>query len=199
MVKLAALLDQEASAEIEAILAEARSRASELVAAAKEREEERLAQARRTLEIQHEAAMVRAKSAAQLAANAVKLRAQHQMVEAVFAQAAKELDSLIGDAKRYQPVLLKLLNEAIDALGGEAVKVAAVTVNPDDQGLITAVAKKLNLAAEIKTDPGLRGGVKVRAADADVSITNSLSERLAAVREELTADISRLLFADQEA
>jgi V/A-type H+-transporting ATPase subunit E len=199
VVKLAALLDQEAGAEIDAILAEARSRVSELVAAAKEREEARLAQARRTLATQHEAAMVRAESAAQLEATAVKLRAQHQVVEAVFSQAAKELDALIGDAKRYQPVLLKLLNEAIDALGGEAVKIASVTVNPDDQGLITAVAKKLNLAAEIKTDPELRGGVKVTAADANVSITNSLPVRLAAVREELTTDLSRLLFAPKEA
>ncbi|MBS3968116.1 MAG: V-type ATP synthase subunit E [Truepera sp.] len=199
MVKLAALLDQEAGAEIEAILAEARSRVSELVAAAKEREEARLVQAQLALKAQHEAAMVRAESAAQLEATAVKLRAQHQVVEAVFAQAAQELDSLIGNAKRYQPVLLKLLNEAIDALGGEAVQVASVTVNPDDQELITAVAKKLNLAAEIKTDPELRGGVKVAAADANVSITNSLPVRLAAVREELTTDLSRLLFAPKEA
>jgi V/A-type H+-transporting ATPase subunit E len=199
VVKLAALLDQEAGAEVDAILAEARSRVSELAAAAKAREKARLAQAQHALAAQFEAAMVRAKSAAQLEATAVKLRAQHQMVEAVVAQAAKEFDSLIGNAKRYQPVLLKLLNEAIDALGGEAIKVASVTVNPDDQGLITAVAKKLNLEAEIKTDPGLRGGVKVRSADANVSVTNSLPERLAAVREELTAEISRLLFADQEA
>jgi len=199
VVKLAALLDQEAGAEIEAILAEARIRVSELVAAAKEREGVRLAQAQHALEAQHQAAMVRAKSAAQLEATAVRLRAQHQAVEAVFAQAAKELDSLIGNAKRYQPALLKLLNEAIDALGGEAVKVASVTVNPDDQELITAVAKKLNLAAEIKTDPELRGGVKVAAADANVSITNSLPVRLAAVREELTTDLSRLLFAPKEA
>lgn len=199
MVKLAALLDQEAGAEIEAILAEARSRVSELVAAAKEREEVRLAQAQRILAAQHKAAMVRAESAAQLEATALKLRAQHQVIEAVFAQAAQELNSLIGDAKRYQPMLLKLLNEAIDALGGEAVKVASITVNPDDLELITVVAKKLNLAAEIKTDPELRGGVKVAAADANVSITNSLPMRLAAVREELTTDLSRLLFAPKEA
>jgi len=199
VVKLAALLDQEAGAEIEAILAAARSRVSELVAAAKEREEVRLAEAQRILAAQHEAAMVRAESAAQLEATAVKLRAQHRVVEAVFARAAKELDALIGDAKRYQPVLLKLLNEAIDALGGEAIKIASVTVNPADQALITAVAKKLNLAVEIKTDPELRGGVKVTAADANVSITNSLPVRLAAVREELTTDLSRLLFAPKEA
>ena len=158
----------------------------------------RLVQAQRALASQHEAAMVRAKSSAQLEASALRLRAQHQAVEAVFAQAAKGLDSLIGDAKRYQPVLLKLLNEAIDALGGEAVKVATVTVNPGDQELITVVAKKLNLGAEVKTDAGLRGGVKVTAASANISVTNSLPERLAASREGLAADLSRLLFANKE-
>ncbi len=198
MVKLAALLEQEAGAEVDSILAEARNRVSELVTAAKERGQVRLVQAQSAMEAQHEAAMVRARSAARLEATALKLRAQHRAIEAVFAQAAQELDSLIGDAKRYQPVLLKLLNEAIDALGGEAVKIAAVTVNPDDQELITAVAKKLDLGAEIKTDPRLRGGIKVAAADLNVSVTNSLPERLAAVREELATDLSQLLFTDKE-
>lgn len=199
MANLAALLDQEASAEIDAILSEARRRASELVAKAKAEAEARLAQVERSLAAQHEAAMVRAKSAAQLEAAALKLRAQHQAVEAVFAQAAKELEAIIGDPKRYQPVLLKLLNEAIDALGGESVKIAAVTVNPNDRELVSAVLKRLNLDAEVRTDSELRGGVKVTAAGTHVSITNSLFERLAAAREELASAVSQRLFADKEA
>jgi V/A-type H+-transporting ATPase subunit E len=199
VANLAALLDQEASAEIDAILSEARRRASELVAKAKAEAEARLAQVERSLAAQHEAAMVRAKSAAQLEAAALKLRAQHQAVEAVFAQAAKELEAIIGDPKRYQPVLLKLLNEAIDALGGESVKIAAVTVNPNDRELVSAVLKRLNLDAEVRTDSELRGGVKVTSAGTHVSITNSLFERLAAAREELASLVSQCLFADKEA
>ncbi len=61
MANLAALLEKEAGAEIEAMLSEARTRASEIVANAKSEAESILAQRERSAKTQHEATLVRAR------------------------------------------------------------------------------------------------------------------------------------------
>ena len=64
MANLAALLEREASAEVETILSEARQRASEIVAKAEEDAKALTAQRERLSQTQGEAARVRAASAA---------------------------------------------------------------------------------------------------------------------------------------
>ena len=113
MANLAALLEHEAGAEIEAILSEARQRASEVVAKAEEDAKALTAQRERASQTQGEAARVRARSAAQLEASSLRLRAQHGMVEGVFGAAEAELRSLLKDDKRYTPMLSTLLAEAV--------------------------------------------------------------------------------------
>ncbi len=132
MANLAALLEKEAGAEVEAVLSEARQRASEIVAKAEDDAKTMTAQRERTSQTQSEAARVRAASSAQLEASSMKLRAQHSVVEGVFEAAETELRTLQKDDKRYTPVFSSLLDEAVDALGGKA-EVAKVIVNPADE------------------------------------------------------------------
>ncbi|HEV2126581.1 MAG TPA: V-type ATP synthase subunit E, partial [Chloroflexota bacterium] len=62
MANLSALLDKEASLEIEAILSEARERASEIVAKAREEADTVVAQQERVARTQYDAALVRSRS-----------------------------------------------------------------------------------------------------------------------------------------
>jgi V/A-type H+/Na+-transporting ATPase subunit E len=196
MANLAALLDQEASAEIEGILSEARARASEIVAEAKEKADAHLAQAARASQVQHEAALVRARSAAQLEASSMKLKSQHEAVERVFAEADKRISALIKDPGHYSSILLKLLSEAMDAFG-PGTKISEVVVNPEDRDLIDAFFKKNKLGIEISSDPNVVGGARVKAKGAKVSVENSLPDRLGRAREALAGEVVQVLLRER--
>ena len=191
MANLSALLDKEASAEIESILSEARQRASEIVAQAEDEAKAATTQRERLSQSQSEAARVRAQSAAQLEASSMKLRAQYSAVEDVFGSVDAELRKLTKDKKRYAPILASLLGEAVDALGGPD-KVAKVSVNPADEQAAKEAAKQYGLESKVATDGGVEGGVKLKAAS-NVTIENSLFDRLQAAREDLASEVSRLL------
>lgn len=193
MANLAALLEREASAEIEAILSEARQRASEIVAKAEEDAKAMTAQRERLSQTQSEAARVRAQSAAQLEASSLKLRAQHSVVEEVFETAQAEIRSLVKDDKRYTPIFSALLDEAVAALGGKD-NVAKITVNPADEKRAQEAAKKHALEGKVDASEAVEGGVKVKA-NSNVTVENSLLDRLQAAREELASEVSRLLGA----
>ncbi len=193
MANLSALLDKEAGAEIESILSEARKRASEIVAKAEEDAKAMTAQRERLSQSQGEAAQVRARSAAQLEASSLKLRAQHSVVEDVFGSAEAELRKLSKDKKRYPPVLAALLGEAVDALGGKD-NVSKVIVNPDDEQAGKEAAQKYGLDDKLGTSKTVEGGVKVKATS-NITIENSLFDRLRAAREDLASEVSQMLGA----
>jgi vacuolar-type H+-ATPase subunit E/Vma4 len=188
MADLAALLDKEASAEIEAILAEARERASAIVEEA-EREAEAIVAARaRQAKAQRESARVRARSAAQLEAASMRLNAQQGAIQSVFRAAESAISDLSGDPARYGSVLEALLREALDGVRGTAER---VLVAPGD----VAVAKKAVAAVgadlPVEADETVHGGVKVTTGR--VSVENTLSARLDALRDELASEVADAL------
>ena len=193
MTNLAALLEREASAEIETILSEAQARASEIIAKAEDDAKAMTAQRDRLSQSQSEAAKVRAQSAAQLEASSLKLRAQHAAVEKVFEAAQAELRSLLDDDGRYTPILGTLLREAVEALGGSE-KVTKVIVNPADEGRIQDALKENGLEGKLETSDAVKGGVKVRG-QSNVTVENGLFDRLDSAREDLASEVSRRLGA----
>jgi vacuolar-type H+-ATPase subunit E/Vma4 len=193
---LSALLEREASAEIETIVTEARAQASAVVAAARAEAEQLLAQRRRAAEGGREATLVRAHSAAQLEASALKLRAQHAAVGDVFDAARARLTAIAGDAPRYGGVLADLLAEAVAAVGADDV--ASVQVAPGDVAVAEAAAARLGLRIPIEADGGVALGVRV-VSKRRSAVENTLHARLAAVEGELAADVSRVLFAGGDA
>lgn len=192
MANLEALLKREAQAEVDAIISEAKSRASEIVASAKEDASTLKAQRERSAESQHEALIVRGKSAAQLEASSLKLRTQHELVESAFDGAREQIDALIKDKKRYQEVLPKLLDEVLESLSDS--KVASVIVNPSDKKLITDALKERGVDVTVETDKSVHGGVRVKT-ETNVMVSNSLIARLESARDELASDASQALFA----
>jgi V/A-type H+-transporting ATPase subunit E len=192
MANLEALLKREAQAEVDAIISEAKSRASEIVANAKEEASSLSAQRERSAESQHDALIVRGKSAAQLEAASLKLRTQHELVEGAFGAAKAQIEALIRDKGRYQAMLPKLLDEVLTSLSG--ANIASVTVNPDDKKLISDALKERGVNAKVETDKAVRGGVRVKT-QTNVMVSNSLMARLEASRDELASAASQALFA----
>ena len=192
MSDLSALLDREASAEIETLLSEARQRASEIVAEATAEAEQLLGQRRRAAEVQREATLVRAQSAARLEASALKLRAQHAAVEAVFAAVRDEREALANDKPAYAKALHALLAEAVDVVG--ASDVTAIHTAATDVDVVAKAAKALGVDAPVAASDDLVAGVRV-ATRGQATVENSLGQRLAALEGELAAQVSATLFA----
>ena len=195
MANLAALLEREASTEIESILSEARERASEIVSKAEEEAESIRSQRERAAASQSEAIKVRGRSSAQLEASSMRLKAQHRAVESVFDQAEQNLRDLTQDNKRYKPVLTSLLDEVVESLGGSD-NITKLYVHPDDKKHVTEAAKKHGLDSKLETDESVRGGVKVRAQGASATVENSLFDRLEAAKDDLASEVSKVLFSD---
>ncbi|MGL4609675.1 MAG: V-type ATP synthase subunit E [Trueperaceae bacterium] len=191
MANLAALLEKEASAEIEAMLSEARSRASEIVSGAKTEADEILKQRDYAAKSQSEAALVRAKSAAQLEASSLRLRAQQTAIESVFEGVKAKLSGVTSSEAQYAPVLEKLMKEALAGMGG-AANVASVVVNTKDKALAEKIAAGLGLTGKVSTSDSVQGGVRLQGNNS-ISVENTLHGRLNALREELASEVSKIL------
>jgi V/A-type H+-transporting ATPase subunit E len=188
---LAALLDKEASAEIESIRSEAQERASEIVAEAEEEAEQLVAKRERAAKQQRDAALVRARSSAELEAASMRLKAQQQAIESVFDEARDRIDALVSNRETYAPVLKTLLQQAIAGLDSKADM--TVVVNPDESSVAKEVVDELDLQVEVSTDDQLRGGVRLKAAKGSNSIENTLVGRLDALRDDLASEVSEVL------
>ncbi|HEX7003266.1 MAG TPA: V-type ATP synthase subunit E [Trueperaceae bacterium] len=196
MADLAALLEKEASAEIEQILSEARTRASEIVEGARAEAETLLASRKRSVEAQSAAGLVRARSAAQLEASSLTLRAQHDAIAAVF-QEAEERIAALRRGPTYVEVLGQLMKEAVAASGSDPSEIRAVKVDPEDDEAARKAAKGLGLQDRITADPKVYAGVRVEAASDSAVIENTLPGRLAALRGELAAEVAQVLLSKE--
>src|SRR5690625_53177 len=192
MSDLAALLDKEASAEIAAIRSEAQNRASELTAAAQAEADAFSAGRERSARSQYEAALVRARSAAQLEAASIRLNAQHAAVQAVFDAARARLDEIVKGAD-WPAMLGRLLAEAIEGSDLPASDIRKVLVNPADVSAAKAAAEAQGLSATVEGDDNVSHGVRIVTGASDLNIENTLTQRLEGAREELAAEVARLL------
>ncbi len=191
MADLSALLDKEASAEIETVLSEARTRASEIVAQATSEAEALLASRRRATQSQRDATMVRARSAAQLEASSLRLRAQHAGVESVFGAARKKISELVENRAAYAPVFAKLFQNALSGTRGQ--QVAKVVVNPADRELADKALADAGITTVVETSDEVRAGVRLHTGNNSV-IESTLFGRLDALEGELASEVSTALF-----
>ena len=188
MADLAKLLESEASAEIEAILAEARSKADGIVKQAEDQGKSTVEGKRRALENELSAARVRAKSASDLEGSALKLSASHSASQAAFAQAETELRSFTKSSE-YGSVLTKLIHEANTALGG----LSKLEVHSSDletaQKAVAAAGLNIPVHANDKIETGVRGIGEAGTS----SVTNTLIGRLARAKDSLLSDVAKVL------
>ena len=191
MADLSTLLEKEASAEIEAILSEARERASEILAEARSEADTLVSARERAAKAQREAALVRARSSAQLEASSLRLNAQHEGVQSVFEAVRSKLDALLGDAGAYAPVFAKLLSQALEGVGGQ--EIAAVQVAADDREMAEKAARAAGVTAPVETVDDIRGGVRLRTRSRSI-VENTVYGRLEALQGELASEVSRALF-----
>lgn len=188
--ELVAILEKEAAAEIERVLADARTQAERVVAQASEEAQAYLAAQRQRLDAERKAAQVKAQSAAQVKASALILQAKDQAIAEVFAAAEAELSRVQQDRSRYAAVLRGLIREAASGLTGRIT----VDVNPKDLDLARQAVKELKLDAEVRPANDVSGGARLISDDGRFIVENTLASRVERVKPLLVTEIAALLW-----
>jgi V/A-type H+-transporting ATPase subunit E len=188
--ELITLLEREAAAEREQVLAKAREEAAAVQSDAQRQADEMLAAHRERLETEARAALVKAQSTAQLQAASLVLRAKEQAIAAVFEAAQAQLTALVSNGQRYPAALRLFIEEAIRDFNGPAI----VSVNPADQSIVQALVKERGWDVTVKPDPAVTGGARIASRDGRLVVTNTLASRLGRARPLLAAEVARLLW-----
>lgn len=192
MADLSTLLEKEASAEIETVLSEAQKRASEIVATAESEAQALLAARKRSVATQHEATLVRARSAAQLEASSLRLKAQHEGVQSVFSAAKQKIDEIKDDPAAYAPIFRKLLDQVLHGAGQQQLE--AVEVSSGDVQLAKEALEKAGVNLPVEAVNDVSAGVRVRTSNRS-RIESTLYSRLEALSGELASEVSAALFS----
>ncbi len=187
MSKLGDILQEEALAEINAILTEADSKARVLIREAEKQASDRVSAYQRRAEAEHRAAARRSESAAELTLATVRIQARGQVIALVKKRTLAALEALAG-RPNYGRVLEALAEEALKAV--EAPE--ALVVHPDDRDKLSPWAIQKGL--ELRTDPKLHLGVRIVSRGGRRSVENSLPERLQRAWETLASGVAQRLW-----
>jgi len=188
--ELITLLEREAAAEREKLLAEAREKGEAILAQARREAEDLVAAHRVRLDAEAKAAVVKAQSTAQLRASALVLQAKEEEIRRVFALAEAELMRFAGNGQRYPQILRAFIEEALRGLGAGAV----VTVNPSDKDTADAAVAEVVGKVAVRTDPSIQGGARISSPEGRFMVTNTLGSRLERARPMLAAEVARTLW-----
>ena len=188
--ELLALLEKEAAAERERILAEAKAKAEEIRATSAAQARELLESQRRQQEAGLRSSRARAQSAAHLAAQALLLETKDQAIGEVFRRAEEALDRVVRDRERYARILEHLVHEGAQSFTGRVV----IEAHPDDAAAVRSAVQRQRLDAEVRSADGIRGGVRLVSADGRYIVLNTLTSRLERARPALTSDVAGILW-----
>jgi V/A-type H+-transporting ATPase subunit E len=184
------LLEREAAAEREQVLADARARAEAIRAEARGQAADVLASTRARLEAEERAAVVKAQSTARLRAASLVLQAKEEEISRVFARAGADLAGLAQNGQHYPAALRRFIEEGLRGIPGRAV----VAVNPVDQAAADALVRERGWDATVRPDPSVEGGVRISSPDGRFVVTNTLASRLDRARPALAAEVARTLW-----
>ena len=187
MSKLGDILQEEASGEINKILAEADSKAATLIAGAKSKASERVEACRKKVEAEHRGATRRAESAAELILSTARTQAKGEAIALVKNKVLTGLGEIAGKPN-YGKILEALADEAAQAV--EAPE--AVVVHPNDKVKLRTWAIQKGL--ELRTDPGVQLGVRIVVQGGQRSMENSLPERLKRAWERVASGVAQRLW-----
>ncbi|GHF54841.1 V/A-type H+-transporting ATPase subunit E [Deinococcus metalli] len=187
-MSLGDILETEIQGEIARIREDAQARADQIVAQAQERARNMIESRQRAQQADYAAGLTRARSAADLDANAQRLSAGDSLQVQAFQTAEQYLQGATT-APEYPQVLAKLIAEGLAALPDAEVVEAASA----EHGAVHQALAQLGRHLEVRANESVKTGVRLVAGGGKTSVQNTLLGRLNASRAELSAQVSRLL------
>jgi len=183
-------LEEQAQAECDDVLAEAREHAK-LIVEEGEREVQHIHD-RYTRQTEHVANLAAAKkiNAARLEGKMVASAAKGDALVSVFDQALGKLSELRSSGA-YEELFLALAGEALEALDGPVT----IHVAPADAALASRAAQAAGLTATIDSTLETAGGLVVEAYGGRVVRRDTLEDRLERARQLIQPDVAKVLFS----
>ncbi len=182
-------LDQQAQADCDAVLSEAREHATMILDDAQRAAGEVHEGFARQIERVARAEAARTVNAARLDAKMRVSSARGDGVSSVFDTAKAELPNL-RDAG-YDALFTGLAAEALEGLDGSVV----IRVAPEDAERARTAAAAAGLSAQLDPTLATAGGLVVEANDGRVIKRNTLENRLDQVGRFMQADVAKVLFS----
>lgn len=182
-------LEEQADAECQSVLDNAKTQADAIMAEAREE-----AEAIRQRRLERAEAAVRSKTmqmvnAARLDNRRKTAAIKEQAIADVFDAAAEKL-SKYRDGGAYAQTFGALLDEALAGVDGSV----EVSVDPRDRAMADAALQQSGVVYELK-EADASGGVIVIARDGRIYRRNTFEDRLAKVRQRSQAAVSEILFS----
>jgi vacuolar-type H+-ATPase subunit E/Vma4 len=182
-------LDEQADAESEAVLSEAREHAK-LIVEEGEREAQQIhAGFARQVERVATAEAAKVVNASRLEAKMIVSSVKGDSVASVFDEAGAKLPSVRDSG--YDALFAALAAEAFGGVDGPVI----VRVRPADEPLARSAAEKAGLPATIEATLETEGGLVVEASDGRVIRRNTLEDRLDRSRQLIQAEVAKVLFS----
>jgi vacuolar-type H+-ATPase subunit E/Vma4 len=145
--------------------------------------------------------MERAKSVveprAQQLVNAARLKNKRDLeaaraaaVTAVFDEARARLQALRNDRVAYEPILRRLIEEAVSGSDGDTV----AQVDPADSEMAAGLVDGLQMTCSLESAATPSGGVTVLSCAGRIARRNTIEDRLELVRANSSAAVAEMLF-----
>jgi vacuolar-type H+-ATPase subunit E/Vma4 len=183
-------LDDQAQADSEAVLEEAREHARLIVEEGKRDAEQIHDRFTRQAESVSNAAAAKTVNAARLESKMIVSSVKGDAVVAVFDAALGKL-SESRSSGAYESLFSALAKEALEGLEGAVT----IEVAPADAALATRAAEAAGVSATIDPTLETAGGLVVEAFDGRIIRRNTLEDRLDRTRQMLQADVAKVLFS----
>jgi vacuolar-type H+-ATPase subunit E/Vma4 len=181
-------LEEQAAADIEAVLEEARQHATLVVDEAKRDAEKVRSGYKNQAERSAGSEAAKRLNAARLEAKMAVSSARGDAVDNVFGATRGQLATVRGGAG-YDALFAKLADEAMAGLSGPVV----VHVDPADAQRASALSAS-GVTITVETDIESAGGLYVEADGGRVVRRNTLEDRLERVRQHVQAEVAKALF-----
>ncbi len=181
-------IDQEAEAEKQRILGEAREKAAVIQAAADERIKSAAHDASQLTEKRARVDEDRLHGQARMEAQAERLQGLRRVYQLVFETARQRTEALVR-SPRYPEAMKALIREALES----APHAAVVSVARADQEMCRDVLRQLGKDCQVDGQDIAPGSVIVSSADGRIRVDNSIGVRLAAAEAVLETQIARCL------
>ncbi|MBN1828297.1 MAG: V-type ATP synthase subunit E [Deltaproteobacteria bacterium] len=194
MHKIREAILEKARAEAEKIVADAGAAAKEMIARAKKRNEERIAEERKKLVAQAERESARILARAALKARQTILRAKDSIIVEILEQAKKK----ISEDKPDRDSLAALIRELIDATESAEPMVLRGTERDGKtlQALLDSDSLFQSRISHVDSWECL-GGAALESADGKVLFDSTYETRLVMLVPKILPDIGRHLFSDE--
>lgn len=129
--------------------------------------------------------------------------AREQTLQQIYEEAEKNLKKFTSDKKEYQPILIKLIAEAVKAIGGEEFIISANDADladlKKDKKLEADITKAVGAKITLKLDAtpiSAIGGVVVKNAEGTKVYHNTLEGRVEKARSKLNIELTKILEAE---